>query len=216
MNERQRILAQISELEKQRCSTCAHYNDASTKCDCAAAVKIRELGQQLIDITANKRKSILAEKLKRIRQDGLTVEGYKELREMDLTNKQIIKALGVSEPKFYEWKSSALGNQPARNLKSAKDFERAKWRGIAEKNGIKRKTFDLRISKGKSYEEAATMPLARTDAYSAEDAWTASMNGISKGTYLARVRSGWPSEHACRAPKSKRLEAWLKEQKAKA
>lgn len=217
MNERQRLLRQIDILENQRCTSCDKSSYASFRihCPCEAAVEIRNIGQQLIALTAKKRQVRIDAKIAELRENGLTVDGYRELREMELTNMQIIKALGIQQSDFYTWKADTIGNRPPRVPEVAhqysKDYEeRRKWRMIAQQNGIKDKTFYRRLKAGKTYQQAATEPLAKV-LYDQEAAWTASLNGISKAAYRERVRNGWPSEHACRAPKSMRLEAWLKQ-----
>ena len=165
MNERQRILHRIDRLENQRCKKCDshNYNAADIHCKCHAATEIRKLGEQLIGLTAKRRKGALDVKVQRIRKQGLTLESYRELRETELSNQQIMKAVGISEPKFYEWKARALGGSPTppqlkpQLAKEAK--ERKKWREVAEKNGIQYKTFAARLKRGDSYEKAATAPV---------------------------------------------------------
>lgn len=222
MNPRQKILARIDRLETERCANCnkSSYSSSQITCKCDAAMEIRELGQQLINLTAKKRQVFIDAKVEELRKTGITVEGYRELREMELTNKQIVKALGIKEADFYLWKNSGSSDMPAATVKGKKfnspeSQERRKWQSIAAQNGIKYKTFMGRVSNGQSFEEAARKPVVDNslkNEYSVEDSWKASLNGISKEAYRARVRGGWPSKYACQVPIGTQLKIWLREQ----
>ena len=94
---------------------------------------------------------------------------------------------------------------------------RTKWLEVAKQNGICRSTFTSRVLKGMELEKAATKPLTtkaeilelsivKHRVYPLYYVDLANRNGISKTTYVSRVRRGWkPQEAATRAIDLKRL-----------
>lgn len=225
MNERQRILDEIRKLESNRCSVCARSNDAATKCNCRTAVQIRELGDQLLATTAERKRAAIESRMEAIRKEGINMESYSELRHDGFTLEQIAIGMGVSVSTLTRWKTNGFvkGKQVTQPVEVEEPVdeseerrqrarERKRWRGIAESNGIGYKTFSNRLDKGYSYEEAATIPVNR-ERYSTEDSWKASLNGINKRAYGHRIKSGWPSEIACVAPIGTKLSEWLEKEK---
>lgn len=112
------------------------------------------------------------------------------------------------------WDIERALTQPV--IKKPKNTEIAKWRKVAESNGIVRGTFYERVRRGMSYEEAATKPvmpleerlkLAREKSpnnkkrvITPEQLAIAKQNGICYETAKARVKRNMPVEEAITRP----------------
>src|SRR5690606_21580497 len=105
-HERQRILQEIDKLEIGRCRECSGsaLNDAKMNCGCGAAVAIRKLGDALIATTRHTRKKRIAVYLKQAVDNGLTVELYRDLRELDVDIKALRQELGWTVKQITEWR----------------------------------------------------------------------------------------------------------------
>ena len=125
MNElrqkRREILAQIDKLEKERCEKCADrllYGANAPKsyyeCRCKAAVRIRELGDQLLRFTT-KRVDLVDEHLK-MQPKELTLTLYQEIKKVDFDGKKITdyaiaKHYGINPRNFAGWKKREWENE---------------------------------------------------------------------------------------------------------
>jgi len=107
------ILAEISRLDGLRCDLCTDEIEGNslgnrTNCDCAAAVKVRKLGEQLSNLVSN-RKKIEFQLPPKPKAEGLTVETltidiYKKFKTSNMTDTQIMRELKVGTKKFHKWK----------------------------------------------------------------------------------------------------------------
>lgn len=100
------LLKQIDVLDKDRCDVCAGDNAGheSTRCKCPAAVAIRKLGVEYESIATASRKGRISALLRQGRKEGLTLELYTALRELELNNEQIYKGIRMQERDYYDWK----------------------------------------------------------------------------------------------------------------
>lgn len=100
------LLKQIDVLNKDRCEVCAGDNAGheSTRCKCPAAVAIRKLGAEYESIATASRKGRINALFRQGRKEGLTLELYTALRELELNNEQIYKGIRMPERDYYDWK----------------------------------------------------------------------------------------------------------------
>lgn len=109
---RRAILAEIDRLEVERCEKCAgpvgNQSNRSevANCDCAAAVRIRELGSILSQDNAVIKKEVFKEPAVPVvpPDEIITVEKYQEMKASGLRDQDIMKAIGWHTAKFYAWK----------------------------------------------------------------------------------------------------------------
>lgn len=172
--KRQEILKEIDVLEKQRCEKCSvsTLNTAMVHCGCRAAVEIRKLGTQYEAIAKEARMGRVHVVVAKVKNEGLTVEGYQELREFNLTDLQIIKLIGTNKSAFINWKAEMkLNGYKAEVLESTEKVEKPKLyekhglteldMRLAKRNGLDYQTVIKRVQKGWTTHKAVTKPLQK-------------------------------------------------------
>lgn len=107
---------------------------------------------------------------------------------------------GISK-KLLERRIRTYGWDRERALTEPPGSKYGKWIEIAEKNGIKRQTFYVRVNEGMTPEEAATKPIrVWPKRYDSKWIKIAKENGISPDAFRGRVRLGWSQEKAATTP----------------
>lgn len=89
-----KLLDEQAVLEQQRCGRC--YGCNGNHCDCPAAVRIREIGKELGQLSRKRRKP----------PEQLNLQAYQLLKSWDWDNKQIRKHYGISQQDFTFWMRS--------------------------------------------------------------------------------------------------------------
>lgn len=139
-NERVRILYEIELLKKQTCEKCQNKQSKISRvnCKCKAAVKIRELGDRLMNLVNDRSWQGLLDEIKERRR--MTVKQYMTLRRYEESDEELLKILGVGEVTFRRWKNrNGLSNL---HLKSKEEInlilkERGNIEFFATKRRIK-------------------------------------------------------------------------------
>ena len=111
LTERIKILQEIEELNKQRCDLCTvPLNHLEATCECYAAVKVRELGHEMLNLT-KPRNAHEFELLEKAGIENLTDNIYRLVKAEGLKEVEIAKALKVSPARLYNWRreNSLLG-----------------------------------------------------------------------------------------------------------
>lgn len=85
---------------------------------------------------------------------------------------------------------------------SAREMPLSHWRKVAERNGVKSRTFSCRIKAGWDPRQAATEPPRNGGPKPRENSLTqrAIRAGITPSVVYGRVRSGWSEERALSTP----------------
>lgn len=96
------ILKELDRQELRRCDKCSpKYR--TMHCDCPAAVEIRRLGEELNTIVSANKESRIKDYLEQAKETGLTTDLYTRLRDSEVTNKQIMKVLGLTDWQMRWW-----------------------------------------------------------------------------------------------------------------
>lgn len=216
------ILRQINRLEKERCETCGgmfSYSNHSVYCDCEAAVVIRKLGEELEAISNDSRQKRIQHLLHTLKKNGLSVEVYDSLKDLDVHDKRIFQYLGMAGETFRDWKFS-IGKMKKRRFqeKQVKKKAPTEKRGRKKKNHIEQKYIDIAAANGITKEKlfrrvfvdgwelkrATTEPVqARKNDF---NQWrdVAEQHGISIQMLKDRVGNGEPIEEAAVRPKGEK------------
>lgn len=116
---RVRILSEINRLNEARCDLCTDEIEGNssgnrTNCDCAAAVKVRKLGEKLSKLVSNRKKTETESapkvevkkvfKPKLVKFENMTVDHYKNFKKNKMTDIQMMKHFGIGNRKFNKWK----------------------------------------------------------------------------------------------------------------
>lgn len=212
MNERQRILYQINELEKYRCAGCRPSNDAATKCNCGTAREIRRLGNELLSISRSRisiKEKVLLDSFKRYPNR----EDYLKMRELGLLNKDIAKAANLTLHQLDKYRRAfGLLADASKPIKCVGDLPKSVI-DMATSNGISIDLLHSRIFKsGWEIDKAATeKPRPKKDVRSDIDEFRkylqiAKSNGIGRATFVSRVdRFNWSFEEAATTPAKERV-----------
>lgn len=103
--ERLAILMEIEVLNRDRCKECTElaisYENNSV-CECPAAVRIRELGEALIQTTPREFQPV--REITITQERGLTVEGYEALKRKSVKDSSIAKQFNLSPSSLLRWK----------------------------------------------------------------------------------------------------------------
>lgn len=109
---RTKILHEISVLDTQRCEHCTpdddeRWNKSTSNCECVAAVKIRELGEDLMKLVSERievKKKVPTFDFGENTIKTLTVKLYREAKAQGLTDPMISESLGVNKSTVDRWK----------------------------------------------------------------------------------------------------------------
>lgn len=111
LQARRSVLLEIDRLDAERCDFCggpSRPTSISVKCECAAAVKVRELGgllNQDKDTIYKARKGMLRlEEIKKLSDGEFTVGNYNSLKKLGLSDKKIMTEIGWHVVKMNKWK----------------------------------------------------------------------------------------------------------------
>lgn len=198
------ILHRIELLEKERCENCAGYTREhhSVKCTCTAAVAVRELGDQLLQLSGNGEENILQELVDDIKENGLTKEKYVQLKEHRLNDKEIVKRIGWYMGKLYNFKYDE-GLSKQKGPEHIKLTEAQKQRALSNNIPLSLVRSRIRLHAW-PIERAVTEP---KNAYKADfQKWltVAKSNGISRAAFEWRIKNGQTMEEAAKRPKGRR------------
>lgn len=205
--KRRAILQQIDRLEKNRCIVCigGTANTKEINCQCEAAVEIRKLGAEYEAVAKSSRKNRIQALIGQIQKNGISKELYLNLRELDMTSKEIQKVSGLGQLEFHIWKqnenlthASRAGNiednAPAKRHKKTID---ATYLEIARKNGIPEHIVYSRFfDKGWDIKRAVTAKSRQKNEEALKWKNIAVENGINPGTFYKRIQNGMAMEMA--------------------
>lgn len=172
MNERQRILHRIDQLELERCERCHkhNYNAIDTHCQCAAAVEIRELGEKLLTERASRRSKPTTNSHSLVRQfkEEMTVDVYQQLRENNYSIARIAIEAGIPKTRLHQWRQEngfvhteeVVKRDVQKREPPNSDY--TKYRKLAKANGISNHTFYHRVKISHwDLKRAATEPVQK-------------------------------------------------------
>lgn len=99
------LLGEIDKWEKKRCAECnsGKPNKKLVMCKCEAATKIREVGKKL-DAMGSPAKFRRIEALKKRAVNNFDVAVYIEMKDNEMTDKEIYTAIGWTRKGFFNWK----------------------------------------------------------------------------------------------------------------
>lgn len=219
--KRLELLKQIDVLDKERCEVCSGENvDKGTRCMCPTAVEIRKLGAAYENIATEARKGRLERLFREGRKNGLTLDLYHALREMEQTNEKIFKGLRMNERAFFDWKyemglikerrepRNVEKMRHSRKKKADKPREKhieQKYIDIAEINGINYTNLYRRVFvEGWELKRAISEPIQAKQNDYQKWAPIAEQNGVSFRTLKGRVERGEAIEKAAVRPVRKK------------
>ena len=102
--ERIKILLEIEDLNKLRCGQCTvPLNHLEATCQCYAAVKVRELGHEMLNLT-KPRNAHEFDLLEKVGIENLAEGIYRQVKAAGLKEVEIAKALKVSPANLYNWR----------------------------------------------------------------------------------------------------------------
>ncbi|KAA0944173.1 hypothetical protein FQ087_18795 [Sporosarcina sp. ANT_H38] len=108
------VLAKIDRLDAERCDFCINgdrnHSAAKSNCGCEAAVKIRQLGIHLYELTPVRKddSGIWIENLRKSEEhvsfDTLTIELYRKMKVANMNDRAIVKFFRVGSRRLVKWK----------------------------------------------------------------------------------------------------------------
>lgn len=104
--ERIKVLLKIEDINKERCEICIDPESRNgTQCECAAAEKVRKLGNELLKLTKPRNEDEY-KLLDILNFKDMTGDFYWQFKAAEISDRFIRDKLGVSEMIFNKWKKA--------------------------------------------------------------------------------------------------------------